>query len=61
MTKLCAKLDDMHLEEGTSKRYNARMIQVGTKGRSEKIRTEFPQNQVTDHRIKSLKNLKTLR
>lgn len=52
MKKLCAKLYSMHLEEETSKRYNARKIQVGTKGRSEKIRTyNFPQNRVTDHRI----------
>ncbi|XP_069344405.1 peptide chain release factor 1-like, mitochondrial isoform X2 [Eulemur rufifrons] len=61
MKKLRAKLYSMHLEEETSKRYNARKIQVGTKGRSEKIRTyNFPQNRVTDHRInKSLHDLET--
>uniref|UniRef100_G1U8U4 Peptide chain release factor domain-containing protein n=1 Tax=Oryctolagus cuniculus TaxID=9986 RepID=G1U8U4_RABIT len=50
MKKLCAKLYSMHLEE-TSKRYNARKIQVGTKGRLEKRTYNFPQNRVTDHRI----------
>lgn len=61
MKKLRARLYSMHLEEETSKRYNARKIQVGTKGRSEKIRTyNFPQNRVTDHRInKSLHDLET--
>ncbi|KAB0364185.1 hypothetical protein FD754_008341 [Muntiacus muntjak] len=52
MKKLRAKLYSLQLEEETSKRYNARKIQIGTKGRSEKIRTyNFPQNWVTDHRI----------
>ncbi|XP_006874423.1 PREDICTED: peptide chain release factor 1-like, mitochondrial [Chrysochloris asiatica] len=61
MKRLRAKLYSMHLEEETSKRYNARKIQIGTKGRSEKIRTyNFPQNRVTDHRInKSLHDLET--
>ncbi|XP_003797914.1 peptide chain release factor 1-like, mitochondrial isoform X1 [Otolemur garnettii] len=61
MKKLRAKLYSMHLEEEMSKRYNARKIQIGTKGRSEKIRTyNFPQNRVTDHRInKSLHDLET--
>ncbi|XP_021517626.1 peptide chain release factor 1-like, mitochondrial isoform X1 [Meriones unguiculatus] len=61
MKKLRAKLYSMHLEEETTKRYNARKIQVGTKGRSEKIRTyNFPQNRVTDHRInKSLHDLES--
>ncbi|XP_003404098.1 peptide chain release factor 1-like, mitochondrial isoform X1 [Loxodonta africana] len=59
MKKLRAKLYSMHLEAAASKRYNARKIQIGTKGRSEKIRTyNFPQNRVTDHRInKSLHDL----
>jgi peptide chain release factor 1 len=59
MKKLQEKVYRMHLEEETRKRYNARKIQVGTKGRSEKIRTyNFPQSQVTDHRInKSPHNL----
>ncbi|KAG8510718.1 Peptide chain release factor 1-like, mitochondrial, partial [Galemys pyrenaicus] len=61
LKKLRAKLYSMHLEEETSKRYNARKIQIGTKGRSEKIRTyNFPQNRVTDHRInKSFHDLET--
>nr|XP_017535852.2 peptide chain release factor 1-like, mitochondrial isoform X3 [Manis javanica]XP_036879204.1 peptide chain release factor 1-like, mitochondrial isoform X4 [Manis javanica] len=61
MKKLRAKLYSMHLEEETNKRYSARKIQIGTKGRSEKIRTyNFPQNRVTDHRInKSHHDLET--
>ncbi|CAM5101547.1 unnamed protein product [Eretmochelys imbricata] len=52
MQMLRAKLYSIKLEEETRKRYNARKIQIGTKGRSEKIRTyNFPQNRVTDHRI----------
>ncbi|KAK1171359.1 peptide chain release factor 1-like, mitochondrial isoform X1 [Acipenser oxyrinchus oxyrinchus] len=52
MQVLRAKLYSMKLEEETSKRYNARKVQIGTKGRSEKIRTyNFPQDRVTDHRI----------
>ncbi|XP_067398532.1 peptide chain release factor 1-like, mitochondrial [Emydura macquarii macquarii] len=52
MKMLCAKLYNIKLEEETRKRYNARKIQIGTKGRSEKIRTyNFPQDRVTDHRI----------
>ncbi|XP_076016374.1 peptide chain release factor 1-like, mitochondrial [Genypterus blacodes] len=52
MKALRAKLYSMKLEEEMSKRYNQRKIQVGTKGRSEKIRTyNFPQDRITDHRI----------
>ncbi|XP_038598106.1 peptide chain release factor 1-like, mitochondrial isoform X2 [Tachyglossus aculeatus] len=52
MKKLRAKLYSIQLEEETSKRYSARKIQIGTKGRSEKIRTyNFSQDRVTDHRI----------
>lgn len=52
MKVLRAKLYSMKLEEETSKRYKARKIQIGTKGRSEKIRTyNFPQDRITDHRI----------
>ncbi|XP_007551195.1 peptide chain release factor 1-like, mitochondrial isoform X1 [Poecilia latipinna] len=52
MKALTAKLYNMKLEEETSKRYNQRKIQVGTKGRSEKIRTyNYAQDRVTDHRI----------
>uniref|UniRef100_A0A673J511 Mitochondrial translational release factor 1-like n=1 Tax=Sinocyclocheilus rhinocerous TaxID=307959 RepID=A0A673J511_9TELE len=47
MTLLRAKLYSARLEEETSKRY-----QIGTKGRSEKIRTyNFSQDRITDHRI----------
>ncbi|CAL8259095.1 unnamed protein product [Lota lota] len=49
---LRARLYSRRLEEETSRRYMARKIQIGTKGRSEKIRTyNFPQDRVTDHRI----------
>lgn len=52
MMALRAKLYNMKLEEETSKRHNQRKIQIGTKGRSEKIRTyNFPQDRITDHRI----------
>ncbi|XP_070697193.1 peptide chain release factor 1-like, mitochondrial [Pempheris klunzingeri] len=52
MKALRAKLYSMKLEEVTSKRYNQRKIQIGTKGRSEKIRTyNFAQDRITDHRI----------
>ncbi|XP_078413610.1 peptide chain release factor 1-like, mitochondrial [Cetorhinus maximus] len=61
MQMLRAKLYSMKLEEQTNKRHSARKIQVGTKGRSEKIRTyNFPQDRVTDHRIgKSLYDLRS--
>ncbi|XP_051869061.1 peptide chain release factor 1-like, mitochondrial isoform X2 [Pristis pectinata] len=60
MQLLRAKLYRMKLDEETSRRQYARSIQIGTRGRSEKIRTyNFPQDRVTDHRIgKSLYNLK---
>ncbi|KAM7385338.1 hypothetical protein PAMP_001426 [Pampus punctatissimus] len=52
MKALRAKLYSKKLEEETSKRYNQRKIQIGTKGRSEKIRTyNFAQDRITDHRI----------
>uniref|UniRef100_UPI0037E9A4A0 peptide chain release factor 1-like, mitochondrial n=1 Tax=Semicossyphus pulcher TaxID=241346 RepID=UPI0037E9A4A0 len=52
MKALRAKLYGMKLEEETSKRYNQRKIQIGTRGRSEKIRTyNFAQDRITDHRI----------
>lgn len=59
MQVLRAKLYSMKLDEETSKRHNARKIQIGTKGRSEKIRTyNFPQDRITDHRInKSLHDI----
>ncbi|XP_035461178.2 peptide chain release factor 1-like, mitochondrial [Scophthalmus maximus] len=52
MKALRAKLYGMKLEEETSKRYNQRKVQIGTRGRSEKIRTyNFAQDRITDHRI----------
>lgn len=52
MKALRAKLYGMKLEEETSKRYNQRKVQIGTKGRSEKIRTyNYAQDRITDHRI----------
>nr|XP_015800164.2 peptide chain release factor 1-like, mitochondrial [Nothobranchius furzeri] len=52
MTALRAKLYSMKLEEETSKRYNQRKVQIGSRGRSEKIRTyNFAQDRITDHRI----------
>ncbi|KPP69686.1 hypothetical protein Z043_111540 [Scleropages formosus] len=52
MKLLRAKLYSLKLEEESSKRNQARKIQIGTKGRSEKIRTyNFAQDRVTDHRI----------
>uniref|UniRef100_A0A8C5RGH2 Peptide chain release factor 1-like, mitochondrial n=1 Tax=Laticauda laticaudata TaxID=8630 RepID=A0A8C5RGH2_LATLA len=52
MELLHAKLYSIKLEEQTTKIHTARKIQIGTKGRSEKIRTyNFPQDRVTDHRI----------
>uniref|UniRef100_A0A8C4RI65 Peptide chain release factor 1-like, mitochondrial n=1 Tax=Erpetoichthys calabaricus TaxID=27687 RepID=A0A8C4RI65_ERPCA len=52
MQVLRAKIYSMKLEKETSKRYNARKVQIGTKGRSEKIRTyNYPQDRITDHRI----------
>ncbi|KAM7117622.1 peptide chain release factor 1-like, mitochondrial isoform 1-T1 [Ciconia maguari] len=52
MQMLCAKLYNAKLEEETKMRNSVRKIQIGTKGRSEKIRTyNFPQDRITDHRI----------
>ncbi|XP_054843801.1 peptide chain release factor 1-like, mitochondrial isoform X2 [Eublepharis macularius] len=52
MQILRAKLYSIKLEEESRKRDTARKIQIGTKGRSEKIRTyNFPQDRITDHRI----------
>ena len=53
MTLLVAKLEMMHEEEEAKKHAETRKNQIGTGDRSEKIRTyNFPQNRITDHRIK---------
>lgn len=53
MTMLVAKLEMLHEEEEAKKHAATRKKQIGTGDRSEKIRTyNFPQNRITDHRIK---------
>lgn len=53
MSILIAKLESLHEEEEAKKHANERKDQIGTGDRSEKIRTyNFPQDRVTDHRIK---------
>jgi peptide chain release factor 1 len=50
---LTAKLEALHEEEEMRKHAQTRKNQIGTGSRSEKIRTyNFPQNRITDHRIK---------
>jgi peptide chain release factor 1 len=53
MSILVAKLEAAHEEEQAMKHAVERKNQIGTGDRSEKIRTyNFPQNRITDHRIK---------
>ena len=53
MTLLLSRLQQMKDEEEAKKRAADRSAQVGSGDRSEKIRTyNFPQDRVTDHRIK---------
>ncbi|MAZ56579.1 peptide chain release factor 1 [bacterium] len=53
MSMLTAKLEMLHEEEEAKKHAQVRKNQIGTGDRSEKIRTyNFPQNRITDHRIK---------
>ncbi len=53
MEMLTAKIEALHEEEEARKHAATRKGQIGTGDRSEKIRTyNFPQNRITDHRIK---------
>ncbi|XP_076030681.1 mitochondrial translation release factor 1 [Oratosquilla oratoria] len=52
MARLRAKLYQIKVDEAMAKVTSSRKLQVGSKARSDKIRTyNFPQGRVTDHRI----------
>ncbi|VDI18385.1 Hypothetical predicted protein [Mytilus galloprovincialis] len=58
MNRLREKLYEIEFNAQMSTMKSQRKVQVGTKGRSEKIRTyNFPQNRVTDHRIHHTSNI----
>ena len=53
MEILKSKLWDLEIQKQQNERSEARKSQVGSGGRSEKIRTyNYPQGRITDHRIK---------
>lgn len=53
MQILAAKLENLNEEKAAKEHSEARKAQIGTGDRSEKIRTyNFPQDRLTDHRIK---------
>ncbi|KAK7086480.1 translation release factor activity protein [Halocaridina rubra] len=62
MKKLRTLLYQRELDENMSQYSSSRRLQVGTKARSEKIRTyNYPQDRITDHRIGiSIHNLPSL-
>ena len=61
MEILRAKLYEIQLEEANKKERDARLMQVGTGDRSEKIRTyNYKDNRTTDHRLGSNFSLESI-